>query len=439
MIEKLQQTINTIELNLTEKINLQQLALDAGYNYHSYQHLFKDHIGMPMATYISKRRLEKSIYAIQEGMLMTDAALAYGFDTYAGFYKAFSKQYGCSPKKYLALNTVGPTTALDLFKESKKMLTKHEIKRILSHWELTEDELTINNPQKNAEYLINEAYEIGDNYIFKSGKNIPWMMTHVKMTKALKAVGLESPYPIRTKNGEDYVVDGDVYYMLLHKVKGSVLTTEERRHGDAEAIGLEYGHALAKLHLVLKSIEDNMDVIDSDIINTLKNWAIPTSKRNTSQWQMEMPKAFYDEIETKGFELMGSIPRQLIHRDPNPFNIVMENGKVQGFIDFEISESNVRIFDLCYVTTGNLLDLYDQEGGFDRWIDMYKNVVAGYEKIIPLSTDEKKAMPYVIYAIQLIFIAYLDGKNELKDMLRKNREMLHLLWENHDRLNALSN
>jgi crossover junction endodeoxyribonuclease RuvC len=29
--------------------------------------------------------------------------LEYGFDTYAGFYRAFVKMYGCSPKKYLSI------------------------------------------------------------------------------------------------------------------------------------------------------------------------------------------------------------------------------------------------------------------------------------------------------------------------------------------------
>lgn len=37
------------------------------------------------------------------GKKAIDVAFTYGFSTYAGFYKAFVKEYGSSPKKYLTI------------------------------------------------------------------------------------------------------------------------------------------------------------------------------------------------------------------------------------------------------------------------------------------------------------------------------------------------
>jgi len=198
------------------------------------------------------------------------------------------------------------------------MLTKNEIKKHLNNWDLNVSNLVINNAQIEEKHMTNESYEIGDHYILKSGKNIPWMLTHVKMTKALHAAGLESPHPIQTKNGDDYIIDGDTYYMVLHKVKGKFLSKEERIHSDGRLIGLEYGKALGKLHLVLKAIEEDMEVIDSDIIDILSSWSIPVTKKHTKQWGSVLPDEFYKKLETEGFPLLKSIPKQLVHRDPNP-------------------------------------------------------------------------------------------------------------------------
>ena len=56
----------------------------------------------------------------------------------------------------------------------------------------------------------------------------------------------------------------------------------------------------------------------------------------------------YDDVV-----LYPKLPRQIIHRDPNPGNIIC--AEVQwGFIDFELAERNVRIYDPCYAATADL-------------------------------------------------------------------------------------
>ncbi len=85
---------------------------------------------------------------------------------------------------------------------------------------------------------------------------------------------------------------------------------------------------------------------------------------------MTFPNSFYDDyLETFG-RLYPDLPRHIIHRDPNPSNIIMRDGKITGFIDFELSERNIRIFDPCYASTAILSESFDKNDfhKLQKWI-----------------------------------------------------------------------
>ena len=48
---------------------------------------------MPVMQYIIRRRLLHGIYEMSQGDKKIDIALKYGFLTYAGFYKAFVREF----------------------------------------------------------------------------------------------------------------------------------------------------------------------------------------------------------------------------------------------------------------------------------------------------------------------------------------------------------
>ena len=47
------------------------------------------------------------------------------------------------------------------------------------------------------------------------------------------------------------------------------------------------------------------------------------------------------------------------------------------------------------------------------WFEFIKNVFAGYEKKLQLAEEEKKAVPYVMECIELLFVSYFVS---VKDM-----------------------
>jgi len=101
--EAVRAALEYIEENLKTDITAEELAKMANYSTYHYYRLFSSVMGSSVAGYILKRRLDHALAEIACGRRATDVVYEYGFDTYAGFYKAFVKMYGCSPKKYLSI------------------------------------------------------------------------------------------------------------------------------------------------------------------------------------------------------------------------------------------------------------------------------------------------------------------------------------------------
>ncbi|OPX46002.1 HTH-type transcriptional activator Btr [Ruminiclostridium hungatei] len=103
--ELLQKSIDYIGENLKCELSLSELAEIAGFSTYHFCHIFCDFVGMPVTAFITKCRLHHAIYDVQNGSKLVDTALLYGFDTHAGFFKAFRREFGCSPTKFLKINT----------------------------------------------------------------------------------------------------------------------------------------------------------------------------------------------------------------------------------------------------------------------------------------------------------------------------------------------
>ena len=97
----IQQSLDYIEDNLQAEITAAELAEMAGFSLFHYYRLFQQATGMPVMQYILRRRLLHGVYAMKCGSTKSDAALSFGFDTYAGFYKAFCREFGSTPSEFL--------------------------------------------------------------------------------------------------------------------------------------------------------------------------------------------------------------------------------------------------------------------------------------------------------------------------------------------------
>ncbi|OAB48002.1 helix-turn-helix domain-containing protein [Paenibacillus antarcticus] len=90
-----------IDAHIYEEITLKQLSNVAGYSSWHASRIFKDIIGRSPFDYIRALRLSKAALVLRDDEYkIIDVALDYVFDTHEGFTRAFSKEFGLSPKKY---------------------------------------------------------------------------------------------------------------------------------------------------------------------------------------------------------------------------------------------------------------------------------------------------------------------------------------------------
>lgn len=114
----------------------------------------------------------------------------------------------------------------------------------------------------------------------------------------------------------------------------------------------------------------------------------------------------------------------MIHRDPNPGNIIYSDD-LWGFIDFDLAERNVRIYDPCYAATAVLSESFGQND--DKWLEVYRNIIYGYDSIMELSPEEYKAIPYVILANQFVCVASFSAYEKYNELCSKNIQMTRWL------------
>ncbi len=127
------------------------------------------------------------------------------------------------------------------------------------------------------------------------------------------------------------------------------------------------------------------------------------------------------------------LPRQIIHRDTHPDNIILCGDELRGFIDFDLATVGPRLFDLCYCATSLLSMAWPSPALRRRWPTLWHRLRAGYEAVAPLKAAERAQAPAMMLAVQCLFIAYLAAP-EQATARQANLEMLYWLAERAARL-----
>jgi Ser/Thr protein kinase RdoA (MazF antagonist)/AraC-like DNA-binding protein len=429
-IDSIRPGLEYIEANLQTDINAAELAGAAGYSVWHYCELFRKVTGMSVARYVLKRRLDRALADIFGGMSAVDAALWYGFDTYAGFYKAFVKMYGCSPKKYLSIYGSHQSQTEVAFMFSKQQLTA-----VLANWDLQENTVIRDIYIQNGAKVAGNVWNVGTEYILKTGERSQ-ILRNLEIAKALAAQGFAAAVPVLTKTGAEYA-GGENIFVLTQRIDGEPLQNSERFGENCEKYGEKYGAAIAKLHNAIANIESEIEADEVNLLQHVKDWALPEVRKQNEQWKMGLTAEFFsDYIENFG-ELYPQLPKQLIHRDPNPGNILFSNGEITGFIDFDLAERNIRLWDICYCATGLLSEWRESEKNYDLWFTILGGILHGYDSENALTDAEKRAIYYVICSIMLICVAYFESVPEYSALAKTNREMLAFIVQNKGRISEV--
>ena len=98
------EVLSYINHHYCEKISLSSIADEFFVSKYYLSHAFNSVVGTSVNRYITLKRLINAKQMLSSGIKPTTAAIHCGFNDYAGFYRAFTAEYGITPKEYIGKN-----------------------------------------------------------------------------------------------------------------------------------------------------------------------------------------------------------------------------------------------------------------------------------------------------------------------------------------------
>lgn len=260
-------------------------------------------------------------------------------------------------------------------------------------------------------------------YILKEKRSIKQLLVEINLIEQLDKKGVKVQRIVKTSNNERYVFYKEKYYCVYKYVAGNVL--EIKNIENLKELGSTIGEEIAYLHQVLNSMDSENGFVKRDLYKVVYGWALPILEKNEHVHKDVIRKM--NQIHTDFKETIRPLRKQIIHRDMHLSNVIFKENEFQGFIDFELLEKNIRVFDLCYCCTSILSELYSDEKLRGKWQQIISKIFEGYNKRSILTREELQAIWYVMLSIQIIFITYFV---QLKDLLKLNEEMFFWIFVN---------
>lgn len=99
-VKAIQRVLDLIDERITDKIIVNELAEAANFSVYHFSRIFTNITGMSVMLYVTRRKLQFALYDLCHGKKIVDVAMEYGFETHAGFTKAFKRCFGYPPSLY---------------------------------------------------------------------------------------------------------------------------------------------------------------------------------------------------------------------------------------------------------------------------------------------------------------------------------------------------
>ena len=274
---------------------------------------------------------------------------------------------------------------------------KEIIENVLVNWNLE---------KSSVKQIYDSAWQVGEEFVLKVYDNVDALNRNIKILSILDDRGILVSKLVRTKTDAMYVNEGDFYYILTEKLRGNNIL----QLCDVPDIGSKMGTVIARLHLAFNECESQDEFWNNSLLAEMEGWILDTLRKD--DWQL-VSKDKYESTLCGLKEVYDVLPVGLIHRDVHFGNFLFDEGEFSGYIDFDLSQRNIRLFDLCYFMLGLLSEEETIEITYDEWFMILGQLFSGYSQVIKLSEQEIVAVPYVMESIELLFGAWFIGQNDI--------------------------
>lgn len=278
--------------------------------------------------------------------------------------------------------------------------------------------------------IYHSVWSVKESFVLKEYSDKNALQRNIQMQKILSETGVPVPEVCLLIDGKEFYEKDGKMYLLTTKLKGKNIVDIDKV---SKSWFFNFGQIIARLHEAFRECEKKMSFWNNSLLEEMEGWVT----KNLDEYKPEyISKNEITESIRQLSEVYGELPKQLIHRDVHLGNFLFDEMQFSGYIDFDLSQSNIRIFDLCYFLLGLLIQENKHRVKEECWFEIISQVLDGYDSLANLSLVERRSVSCVMKNIELLFVSYFLGIGEEK--LAKESAELFLFVSNNEKkiLNA---
>ena len=248
----------------------------------------------------------------------------------------------------------------------------------------------INEGIQNTNYKIKIDAKDFILTIYENINSIDDLDFFLSLMNYLSSKGIKCPIPIKNSKS-NYV--GEIKSKpaaLLTFLDGKSTLNIKKNHT------FEIGKVLAEMHLNTKDFP--LKKTNDLSVNGWEKLLIK-NKNKIDKFEKNLYKKIEDKIIIIRKKWPKNLPSGVIHADLFPDNVLFKDGKVSGLIDFYFSCTDYFTYDLCICINAWC---FNYKNEFQ--IDLFQNLLKGYQSIRKLEEEEINAIPLLCHASSLRFL-----------------------------------
>ena len=234
----------------------------------------------------------------------------------------------------------------------------------------------------------------------------------------LNKFGFKCPKPLLNKENSPITSFRNKKLAILTFINGK--SKENLTAENCKAIGCE----TAKMHQITAGLP-----ISRKNSLSIKNWRkiFINIKEPCSKIHKDLPKLIESNLIDVEKNWPSSLPSGIIHADLFKDNIIFENNKVNGIIDFTFSCNEFYAFEIAICFNALCFDGHKNNLSFN--VTKAKNFIDGYSSIRKLSDEEKNSIKILSQgaALRFLLTRAFDSLNTIEGAIVKVKDPVEYL------------